>query len=684
MKWLLALLAPDGKLPPPHAASERAHLGRNQQGAIVLLGLFIAVALVGLLFYLVGIGQVLFRRERMQDAADAVALATAIGHARGMNLLAFINLVMAGLVAIVLALQVVKLLLTALTLVLAALSWLLPPAAAALPLVHAQRTTLGELHDSAREIVDEVLLGLSLLQRAVKVLAPAQSVGTAQLEVPEEYSTVVDRATGVPSQAALPVERAESGALCRRSGDILAGLSTAVMQDVPFSNHVLGKNAAALSRGVSEAFCFGDGSAPGAARARITRQLPIERTPGQACEADTARLEEGSRSCQAWQEELLLRHPEADGSCVAHELEPRRSNLCSLGVRQARVECDPRRNPDALVYSWSEQEVEERVVFNPRKWRWQVVELGYVGAPRLINTPTYAAARADLQQAARQGDAADFTAIEARQPAPVPGRPCADGERASDPRVPREELWSEWNTELEWDELPGVIRPLCDKRQAVARRELPYGGEVPPKTPGQRLPPDINAEGYVLRYPAVKHIYGCSEEATLELELPESWTRARAEHGAEEQASHRLQADTPLGSEAFQIRGVAAAFEDRRSSRIDRGLRAGAFGNVVEPEGWVLAGRDAGKVAVAQAEYFFSQDGQQHSSPEEWLWNMAWKARLVRFRLPEPEQQRPPAAQDLAVASLVAGTATLTTDVTTVELPAGAPRLESIEPLVVH
>jgi hypothetical protein len=129
----------------------------------------------------------------------------------------------------------------------------------------------------------------------------------------------------------------------------------------------------------------------------------------------------------------------------------------------------------------------------------------------------------------------------------------------------------------------------------------------------------------------VKHIYGCSEEAVLELEFPESWTRARAEHEARE-----------------------------------------------------LAGRDAGKVAVAQAEYFFSHDGQQHSAPQEWLWNMAWRARLVRFRLPEPGQQRPPSLQDPAVASLAAGTASINTDVTTLELPAGAPRLESIEQLVVH
>lgn len=678
-----------GKTSPPRAAAQdRSHLGRNEEGAIIVLGLFIALALVGLMFYLIGIGQVVFQRERMQDAADAVALATAIGQARGMNLIVFINLVMAALVAIVLALKVVELMLTALTLILTAVSWLLPAAAAAIPQVNAQRTALHDLHESARGIVDEVLLGLNLLQRAVKVISPAQSVSTAQIKVPEEYSALIDSATGVPAQATLPVTNDQYNTLCRRSRDILVGLSTAVIQDVPFSSRVLGLAADTLSQGVGEAFCYREGTPPEGAQARITRMLPIERTPGKACEADKAELEETSKSCQAWEEDLRLRHPEADGACVDHALEPRRSNLCNLAVKQARVECDPELNPDALVYSWSEQEVEEHVTFDPRKWRWQVVELGYLGTPRLINTTTYADARRDFELAARQAStgAADFSAIEAGQPPTVPGRPCDDGERARDPRVPRDQLWSAWNPEVEWEDLPGVVRPLCDKRQAVAQRELPYRGEVPPRTPGHRLPPDINPEGYVLRYPAVKHVYGCSEEAVLELRFPDSWARARAENEGEELAPQKLQPELSLGSESFQIRGIAAAFEDHRSGRIERGLRIGTFGRALVPEGWVSAARGAGKVSVAQAEYYFNHDGQHHTTPAEWLWNMDWKARLVRFRLPDPQQERAPApdTSDLAIASLSAGTATIMTDITSVPLPPGAPRLESIEPLILH
>jgi hypothetical protein len=119
----------------PSSDSEGAGLYRNQDGAIMVIGVFIAIVLVGLLFYISGVGQIVFRRERMQDAADAVALATAIGHARGMNLIVFINLVMAALVAILLALKMIELLLTGLELILAAISWFVPPAAGAIPIV---------------------------------------------------------------------------------------------------------------------------------------------------------------------------------------------------------------------------------------------------------------------------------------------------------------------------------------------------------------------------------------------------------------------------------------------------------------------------------------------------------------------------------------------------------------------
>src|SRR5690606_7346893 len=69
----------------------------DQRGATMVMGVFIAVLLVGMIYYVWGIGDAIMHRERMQDASDTAAFSAAVIHARGMNMLALINVVMAAL-----------------------------------------------------------------------------------------------------------------------------------------------------------------------------------------------------------------------------------------------------------------------------------------------------------------------------------------------------------------------------------------------------------------------------------------------------------------------------------------------------------------------------------------------------------------------------------------------------------
>lgn len=69
----------------------------DQRGATMVMGVFIAVLLVGMIYYVWGIGDAVMHRERMQDASDTAAFSAAVIHARGMNMLALINIVMAAL-----------------------------------------------------------------------------------------------------------------------------------------------------------------------------------------------------------------------------------------------------------------------------------------------------------------------------------------------------------------------------------------------------------------------------------------------------------------------------------------------------------------------------------------------------------------------------------------------------------
>ena len=75
-------------------------LRRDERGAILVLGIFMCSCIVGALWYLAGIGSAIVYRERMQEAADAIAFSGAVLHARGMNLIVLINFVMAAILAI--------------------------------------------------------------------------------------------------------------------------------------------------------------------------------------------------------------------------------------------------------------------------------------------------------------------------------------------------------------------------------------------------------------------------------------------------------------------------------------------------------------------------------------------------------------------------------------------------------
>jgi hypothetical protein len=89
------------------------NIGSDDRGAVVVMTLFATTFLVGLIWYLVGVGDALVFHERLQDGADAVAFAPSVLHARGMNLIALVNLVMAATLAVLIAVKVVQILLFA-------------------------------------------------------------------------------------------------------------------------------------------------------------------------------------------------------------------------------------------------------------------------------------------------------------------------------------------------------------------------------------------------------------------------------------------------------------------------------------------------------------------------------------------------------------------------------------------
>lgn len=69
----------------------RRDLVADEGGAIMVVGLFMAVFLVGALYALAGIGASIVYQERMQQAADEAVFTAAVGHATSMNAIATVN-----------------------------------------------------------------------------------------------------------------------------------------------------------------------------------------------------------------------------------------------------------------------------------------------------------------------------------------------------------------------------------------------------------------------------------------------------------------------------------------------------------------------------------------------------------------------------------------------------------------
>jgi hypothetical protein len=156
--------------------SKAQWLRRDEQGAVVLIGLFMSLVLVGLLHYMMSVGDSIVARQNVQDGADATAYAAAVYHARGMNVIAMLNLIMAAVLAVLVALKVFQVLLVAANI----LSCLLIPVpifgqAVAAPVCEATANVeprLEQLILRVSDTVPKVLKGLSIAEKGVAVGMP--------------------------------------------------------------------------------------------------------------------------------------------------------------------------------------------------------------------------------------------------------------------------------------------------------------------------------------------------------------------------------------------------------------------------------------------------------------------------------------------------------------------------------
>jgi hypothetical protein len=226
---------------------------------MMLMSLFMALFMVGTLYYILGVGDAVLYRRIMQDGADAGAYAASILGAKGMNLHVLLNVVMAVTAGVLLVVRAVEVLLEIVLAVLYGLtvSIVFAPKAAALIAVFAPaESAVEKVGDAVEQFVrvahDALDVAHHAVQRGYPLLAQARAVDAMVFQ--EAYDPPVAAGFVVPAVGprlpsggrGLPVEKDDVGVLCDRAADGLGKRLSNVSARVPrwllrFLGGVVGK-----------------------------------------------------------------------------------------------------------------------------------------------------------------------------------------------------------------------------------------------------------------------------------------------------------------------------------------------------------------------------------------------------------------------------------------------------------
>ena len=218
----------------------------DTRGAVMILTLFLALLLVGALYYIVGVGDAVLYRRVMQDGADAGAFAASVIAAKGMNLHALLNVVMAVTAGILLVVRSVEVLLEIVLGILRGLAASIVLAPKALPLIAAispAEVAVERIGDAVEQFVrvahDALDVAHHAVQRGYPLLAEARAVDIMARQ--GSYNPPVVAGFVVPllgpklpsGGRGLPVGESDAGALCDRAANGLGNRLSNVSSKVP-------------------------------------------------------------------------------------------------------------------------------------------------------------------------------------------------------------------------------------------------------------------------------------------------------------------------------------------------------------------------------------------------------------------------------------------------------------------
>lgn len=284
-------------------------LRKDERGAVLLIAVFMSAFLVGALWYVIGIGDAAIYRQYLQDGADAVAFGSAVYHARGMNIIALINLVMAAVLMVLVAFKIGQILLAIANIASCLAGAYLNPIC---DLTTAAKPPYDNLVSAVEKIVDKILRVLYQASNAVAIGMPWVAEGKA-LVVANQYKPTVDggfmlsislvphsveqgaggmvaadpkatagggtaagsvetKKSSGPKRWGLPVQDDEYSVLCKKAGENVAHLVFLPFKFLPGFGDLMGGVMSFASSAVGSVVSFfpsyfcGDGGGAGAAK----------------------------------------------------------------------------------------------------------------------------------------------------------------------------------------------------------------------------------------------------------------------------------------------------------------------------------------------------------------------------------------------------------------------------------
>ncbi|HVY28780.1 MAG TPA: hypothetical protein VHB79_19625 [Polyangiaceae bacterium] len=557
-------------------------LRTDERGAIMVLALFFAIFGLAILYTLLGTAQAIFLREKLQDAADSAALSTAIMHARGMNLLVLINIVMAALLAILVILKSVESIAILGIILAAALAYWTGGAtlSAIAPLKNLQQV----MHNEYESLHDPVYAALETLHSAADAVAEvAPGVGLAAVEADIMTHAAPAKGVVIPPRITLPVEDDSFDNLCKKAATLPGEVAQQALEDagiptVPKLPEALGAGVGALAKTFSEWFCGDSGSSDEPKMSQTIEQSypKVVTTDTETCNhvdqdgEDGPSKEEVSDACDRSKADEEAGKPDDDSGACRKDVDCSIEGPYEKRIKLAREQCDPMEPTRPFAY-WYQQ----RTGHVDYEW----TEKGWKRHEPVMNPPSRVGGKDGVPQA-----------------------PCG-------PRGVGQVAVGYNKIVHPHDDVEETL-PVC------TTEKKPF------------LPPEHNTFGTIdsQEITEVTQILGCRKYEKKDIPVTAGEQAGQQE---DSKSPKKIEKDVALGDKNFQLRAVMwAQPSDSFGKIVDL-----ALWNKKKPDDPLSLLQPMRGFAVAQAEYFYDDTNN------EWLWDMKWRARLRRFRFEDQELQ---------------------------------------------